>query len=190
LGSLEDPVQFINSPTPVLYFYASKTIVGGLLGALITVEITKKIVHEKSSSGDLFTYPLILAMIVGRIGCFLAGVSEPTYGIASSAPWAMDLGDGVLRHPVALYEIFFLIAFWVSLAQIEKGVTLANGVRFKIFMICYLIFRLLIDWIKPAHFFAIGVTTIQLACVGGLFYYYKTLYFLISKPSNLVVHES
>ena len=187
LGSLEDPIQFINSPAPVIYFYANKTIVGGLLGALITVELTKKILNEKSSSGDLFTYHLILAMIIGRVGCFLAGVTEPTFGVASSLPWAMDLGDGLLRHPIALYEIAFLIALWISLVQIEKRVALANGVRFKMFMIGYLVFRLFIEWIKPAHFFTIGITTIQLACLAGLFYYYKTVYFLALRPSKLIV---
>ena len=55
------------------------TIVGALLGGLLVVEITKKIIHEKSSSGDLFTYPLILAMMIGRIGCFTSGLTEETY---------------------------------------------------------------------------------------------------------------
>src|SRR5690349_5484056 len=51
LGTLEDPVQFVNSPLPLLYFYSNKTIVGGLLGALLVVEITKIRLKEKSSSG-------------------------------------------------------------------------------------------------------------------------------------------
>src|SRR4051812_2722512 len=74
LGSLENPDQFIKSDSPFLYFFSCKTIVGGLLGGLITVEITKLVLKEKSSSGDLFTYPLLLAMIIGRIGCFTAGI--------------------------------------------------------------------------------------------------------------------
>jgi prolipoprotein diacylglyceryltransferase len=190
IGSLEDPNQFAHSSSPLLYFYANKTIVGGLLGALLVVELTKIKLKEKSSSGDLFTYPLILAMMIGRVGCFTAGVSEPTYGIESSLPWAMDLGDGVMRHPVALYEIVFLALLWVSIVEVEKNVELINGLRFKVFMICYLIFRLLIDFIKPAHFFSIGVTTIQLACLAGLAYYSKTLYLFLVKPSKLIAHES
>jgi hypothetical protein len=70
LGSLENPGAWIRSERPLLYFYMNKTIVGGLLGGLLCVEITKYFLREKSSSGDLFTYPLMLAMIVGRIGCF------------------------------------------------------------------------------------------------------------------------
>ena len=182
---MEDPYKFFNTSSPLLYFYSNKTIVGGLLGALVVVEITKLLLNEKSSSGDLFTYPLILAMMIGRIGCFLAGVNEPTFGIASSLPWAMDLGDGIMRHPVALYEIAFLLLVWVSIVQWEKSVTLANGVRFKIFMICYLTFRLAIDFIKPVHYFPFGLSAVQLACMTGLIYYYKTIYFLILKPVRL-----
>ena len=78
IGALENPITLIHSAHPLLYLYANKTIVGALLGGLLVVEITKKIIHEKSSSGDLFTYPLILAMMIGRIGCFTMGLGEET----------------------------------------------------------------------------------------------------------------
>ena len=34
-----------------------------------------------------------LAAGVGRIGCFLSGLPDGTYGLPSSLPWAIDLGD-------------------------------------------------------------------------------------------------
>jgi phosphatidylglycerol:prolipoprotein diacylglycerol transferase len=40
----------------------SKTIVGGLIGGLIGVEFTKKLIGVKTSSGDLMTFPLILGI--------------------------------------------------------------------------------------------------------------------------------
>lgn len=49
-------------------------------------------------------------MIIGRIGCFLTGIYEETYGIPTDSVFGMHLGDQYLRHPVALYEIGFLIA--------------------------------------------------------------------------------
>lgn len=143
LGAFEHPETLFQSDHKLLYIFANRTIVGGLLGGLIGAELTKSIVHEKSSSGDLITYPLILAMMIGRIGCFSMGIYEETYGIVTNSIFGMDLGDGLRRHPVTLYEIFFLGCLWILLSTIEKRTTLKNGYRFKFFMISYLTFRFL-----------------------------------------------
>ena len=54
----------------LLLFLQGKTVVGALLGGLIGVEITKKIIGVKQSTGDVFAYPLIAGTAIGRIGCF------------------------------------------------------------------------------------------------------------------------
>ncbi len=74
-------------------------------------------------------------MIIGRIGCFSMGVFEETYGIPTTLPWGMNLGDNYSRHPVALYEIIFLAVLWVCLVLIEKNRKLESGKLFKVFMI-------------------------------------------------------
>lgn len=188
LGSLENPEAWFWAERPLIYFYANKTIVGGLLGGLLLVEITKYFIKEKSSSGDLFTYPLILAMIIGRIGCFTYGIHEPTFGIESDQLWAMDLGDGILRHPVALYEIVFLISVWLLLSGIELNNRFDNGVRFKFFMIAYLLFRFFLEYIKPVHTVFLTLSSIQLACLCGLLYYRRTLLLIFYNPGKLTVH--
>ncbi len=188
VGALENPLTLIHSKHILLYLYANKTIVGGLLGALLVVEITKKIIHEKSSSGDLFTYPLILAMMIGRIGCFSSGLTEETYGIATHSIFGIDFGDGLYRHPVTLYEIGFLALLWAALAAMERKVKLANGYRFQFFMIAYLAFRFLLDFIKPHYVYFIGLGTIQLCCVIGLLYYSGTIYKILFNFSALTEH--
>jgi len=180
LGVLENPPllrQF-----GLMYFMGNKTIVGGMLGGLIGVELTKKIINVKVSSGDIMVYPLILAMIIGRTGCFLAGLEDGTYGIASNLPWAVNFGDGIYRHPTNLYEIVFWLLLWLSLWLAEKRVVLSNGSRFKIFMVSYLIFRLLVEFIKPEYLFSFGLGTIQLACLAGILYYYK----VFAHPKTLI----
>lgn len=171
LGGLEEPFLFFSGTLTPADYYANRTIVGGLLGGLVGVELTKKLIGEKESSGDLFTYPLILAVMVGRVGCFLSGVAEPTYGVPTGLPWGMDLGDGIPRHPVALYEILFLALLWISLRAVEKRYDLRSGLRFALFMIAYLLFRFGIDFIKPGFRFSFGLTSIQIACLLGLLYY-------------------
>lgn len=184
IGGLENPAALVQAGNFLFYFYSNKTILGGLLGGLIGVELVKKIIHEEIASGDLFTYPVILALIIGRIGCFSMGIYEETYGLPTNLPWGMHLGDSYYRHPVALYEIIFLILLWMALVQIEKNYTLQNGARFKIFMIAYCFFRCILDFIKPHYTFSIGLSTIQITGLLGLIYYYR----YIIHPQKLLQH--
>jgi phosphatidylglycerol:prolipoprotein diacylglycerol transferase len=188
IGALEYPMTLIHSRHLLLYLYANKTIVGGLLGSLLVVEVTKKIIHEKTSSGDLFTYPLILAMMIGRLGCFSSGLSEETYGVATNSFLGIDLGDGLYRYPVTLYEIGFLGLLWVTLIAIERKLRLENGCRFQFFMIAYLAFRFLLDFIKPHYVYFLGLGTIQLCCIIGLLYYLRTIYKIFFNFSALTEH--
>jgi phosphatidylglycerol---prolipoprotein diacylglyceryl transferase len=183
IGGLENPSEMMMSKNILLYFYENKTVVGGFLGGLFGVETVKNIIGEKRKSGDLFTYPIILGLIIGRTGCFTMGVYEQTYGTPSDLPWAMNLGDGILRHPVTLYEIFFLLCTWLTLVQFEKKYVLTEGAKFKIFMILYLLFRFALDFFKPHFTFIIGLSTIQLTCVAGLIYYAPFIF----NPQKLII---
>ena len=189
IGALENPIELMNSENKLLYIYSNKTILGGLLGGVFAVEVMKKIIKVNSSSGDLFTFPLIVAMIIGRIGCFSMGIHEPTFGVETKFILGMNLGDGLYRHPVALYEIGFLILIFGLIKLLEKNRIFKNGIRFQFFMIFYLIFRLLIDFIKPGFHYIYSLGTIQLCSIAGLLYYYKTIAVLFIKPSNLFEND-
>jgi phosphatidylglycerol:prolipoprotein diacylglycerol transferase len=169
LGVLERPEEL--GAMTWLTWLGNKTIVGGLLGGLIGVELTKKQLGVTTSSGDLMTYPLMFGLAIGRIGCHLAGLADGTIGLPSTAPWAVDLGDGVPRHPVNLYEIVFLGALALALALFERSRPLPDGARFKLFMIAYFGWRFFIEFYKPVYFWPLGLSTIQLAAVAGLAYY-------------------
>ncbi|MCE9625419.1 MAG: prolipoprotein diacylglyceryl transferase [Deltaproteobacteria bacterium] len=175
LAWLENPAQFSQSHWRTLLLLSNKTIVGGLLGGLLGVEIVKKFLGVKVSSGDLMTYPLILGMMIGRVGCFFAGLQDATFGCPTELPWGIDSGDGILRHPTNLYEILFLGGLWLCLRRIEKHRSLADGARFKIFMIAYLAFRFLIEFLKPFPVLGFGLSAIQVACLLGLFYYSREI---------------
>ena len=173
LGILERPLELHNMS--LTYWLSNKTVVGGFLGALIGVETTKKWIGVTHSSGDLLVYPILLALAIGRLGCHFAGLSDGTYGLPSSLPWAIDLGDGIPRHPVNLYEIIWLGILAAFLYARERKHPLPEGMKFKIFMIGYLLWRFFVEWLKPVYFLEIGLSSIQLACLAGLFYYRKTI---------------
>jgi phosphatidylglycerol:prolipoprotein diacylglycerol transferase len=143
-----------------------KTIVGGLLGGWLAVEIVKRIAGIHSRTGDLFAVPLCVGIAIGRIGCFLAGLADDTYGKPTSLPWGVNFGDGIPRHPTQLYELLFLAVLGFILWK-WNAKPHTNGVIFRAFMAAYLGWRLLIDFLKPQPL-AHGLNMIQWACVAGL----------------------
>jgi prolipoprotein diacylglyceryltransferase len=143
-----------------------KTIVGGLLGGWIAVELTKRIRGIHSRTGDLFAIPLCIGIAIGRIGCLLAGLADDTYGTPTSLPWAIDFGDGIPRHPTQLYEILFLILLAAILHRYNQRPR-PEGATFRLFLFAYLAWRLLIDFIKPQPLIH-GLNLIQWACLAGL----------------------
>ncbi len=169
--SLENFIQILNT----------KTIMGGLFGGLLGVELAKNIIGEKQSSGDLFVFPIILGIFIGRIGCFLSGVNEFTYGKETTSAFGMDLGDGLMRHPTSLYELMFLIILFFVLKKIQKKVLLKKGDLFKMFMLSYFGFRFFIEFLKPNVFYVFGLSSIQILCVICWLYYSK---FIIQKLKN------
>lgn len=181
----EDPHYTVNHLFDFTYLMSGKTIVGGLLGGLIGVEWMKKRIGLTQSTGDDFVFPLITGIGIGRIGCFLTGLSDHTHGTPTNWITGVDFGDGILRHPTQLYEIaFFIFLAGVLLLlkrSIQQGHTDApDGALFQCFMMGYLLFRLGIDFIKPTPHPYFGLNNIQLACLAGIIYYY----FLMRKWIN------
>ena len=174
IGLLENPlVEFTQNN--LIQLLNTKTIMGGLFGGLLGVELAKKIVGEKHSSGDLFVLPIIMGIFIGRIGCFLSGINEFTYGKATTFILGMNLGDNINRHPVALYELMFLIGLFYVIKFNLKKKHLKSGEIFKWFMISYFAFRFFIEFLKPNIFYILGLSTIQYLCLICLLYYNQTI---------------
>jgi len=172
IGFIEYPITEF-SIEELIRVTNEKTIMGGLFGGLLGVEFAKWLIGEKESSGDLFTLPIILGIFIGRIGCFLSGIKEFTYGKPTSFFMGMDLGDGIARHPTSLYELFFLAGLFFILKRIHQQNRLRNGELFKLFMISYFSFRFCIEFIKPNTVFTLGLSSIQWLCLICIVYYRK-----------------
>lgn len=114
----------------------ARSIEGAVAGAILGVEIYKRVAGLTLRTGARFALPFAAGVAVGRIGCFLSGLEDFTHGTPTALPWAHDFGDGVLRHPVQLYESAAMAAFaavyvWRVLAGdrfwIARGFYLAIG---------------------------------------------------------------
>lgn len=177
---LEDPRLTLEHWRDPFYLMAGKTIVGGLIGGLIAVEWTKRRLGVARRTGDLFALPLATGIAIGRIGCFLTGPSDHTSGTPTALPWGVNFGDGVLRHPTQLYEILFVILLGAFLWRLVK-LPHREGDLFKVFMAGYLGFRLLVDFLKPDVRVALGLSSIQWACVAMLLYYRNDVWWWLSR---------
>jgi prolipoprotein diacylglyceryltransferase len=146
-----------------------QSIVGGLLGGLIGVEIAKALSGQTRSTGDAMVWPIVIGLAFGRIGCFIAGLHDDTYGVATTLPWGVDFGDGMARHPTQIYDA--LVALGLA-AALRGRFTRVAGLQFKLFLSGYLLWRFGIDALKPVpHAYAFGWSGIQWVCAVALAVY-------------------
>lgn len=171
---IDDPLTAFAQFPNWRHLLEGKSIIGALLGGLIGVELAKRLAHVQGSSGDAFVLPLTVGMCIGRVGCFLAGLGDHTYGVPTNLPWGVDFGDGIARHPTQIYEILFLIALYL-LIHARRDALNRPGDRFRAFMIGYLDFRLLVEFIKPQFYDYAGMSGLQWLCVAGLLYYARDI---------------
>jgi prolipoprotein diacylglyceryltransferase len=146
-----------------------QSIVGALIGGLVGVEIAKRRAGIAASTGDAFVLPLAAGIAIGRIGCFLAGLHDDTFGVATGLPLGMDFGDGVARHPTQLYDIAFVLALACVLRLAQPQLAAVPGLAFKLFLAGYLGWRVLVDALKPVPFgYAGGLSGLQLLALVAL----------------------
>lgn len=147
------------------------SIAGALAGAILAIELFKLARGIRISTGAVWVAPLAAGIAVGRLGCLFAGLSDQTFGTPTGLPWGIDLGDGVPRHPVQLYEsLTMLLFFLVYLAALRRGAAWANERGFYVFVGTYALQRFAWEFVKPYPAVLFGLTIFQLLSLGLLAY--------------------
>jgi len=168
LAIIESFPDYYAHRTDANFWMQGKTIVGGLLGGWIGVEIAKRRLNVRVRTGDLYVLALALGIAIGRIGCFLEGLADRTHGVATSLPWGVDFGDGMRRHPTQLYESLYVVLLVAAIAIITRPSTRVRpGDRFRVFLGSYLLFRFAIEFIKPTFKPYLGLSAIQVVSIVG-----------------------
>lgn len=94
-----------------------RTILGGVIGGWIGVELWKRKLGIKESTGALWALALPAGEAVGRIGCWFHGCC---YGKVCTLPWAVYQHDA-LRHPTQFYlSIASIVTFAILWWQKDK----------------------------------------------------------------------
>src|SRR4051812_13526609 len=139
-----------------------KTVTTGLVGAYLSVELTKLVLGIRAKTGDGLAVPLAVALAVGRWGCF---VHPCCYGQPTGLPWGVDFGDGLRRHPTQLYESLFHAVWAVILVRLNQRDTLRYQ-RLKLYLLAYCGFRFAIEFIRVEPLWLGPLTYYQVVVIG------------------------
>ncbi len=133
----------------------------GLVAALfvdIAYIIRKKI--RMLSFLDFFVPYLVIAHIIGRMGCFFSGEH-----LGKQTDFFLGvLVNGVVVHNVAMYEIIILLAILSTLLYIRRF-ALPDGMLFAAYLALYPLLRFPIDFLRsdPTYF---GLTAAQYVLIA------------------------
>lgn len=145
------------------WFTDGKTILTGLVGGYVGVELAKWIFDIRVKTGDSFAVPVAAAVGIGRLGCFHAGCC---YGTPTELPWGVVFPnvDRLARHPTQLYEsAFHLLAALVLMVLWSRRIW--PGQLIKAYILSYLAYRMVTEWIRPEARMLGGLTGYQWAAM-------------------------
>ncbi|MDF0584441.1 prolipoprotein diacylglyceryl transferase [Bradyrhizobium yuanmingense] len=149
----------------------ARSVEGGLAGGIVAIELYKWSAGVTVRTGARFALPLALGIAIGRIGCYLAGLDDFTYGTPTALPFGHDFGDGVRRHPVQLYEsaamALFALAYVVAVLN-RNAFTITNG--FYLVLAYYGAQRFLWEFLKPYGTLIGPLTLFHLLSLSVLLY--------------------
>ncbi len=158
-----------------LGFSNGKTIVCGMVGAYLGVELVKWIYRIRIKTGDSFAVPMAVAVGIGRLSCFVAGCC---YGTPTDLPWGVQFPnvDLLPRHPTQLYESLFHLVMAGVLAGLQHR-NMLPGQLVKLYIMTYLVYRFGTEFIRPEPQMWVGLTAYQwfalamLPCFAWLWWY-------------------
>jgi prolipoprotein diacylglyceryltransferase len=148
-----------------------RSILGALAGAILAIEIYKQRLGIRRSTGLVFVAGFATSVAIGRIGCLLSGMDDQTYGVPTDANWGWDFGDGILRHPVQLYEsltmaTFLAFAVWAFAAR--RPFFMRTG--FYLLVAVYAGQRFVWEFLKPYGTVIGPFNVFHLACLALVAY--------------------
>ena len=148
------------------------TIYGAVLGAGLGIWIYSK--FSKLQFGyiaDLIVPGLILAQVIGRIGCTINGCC---YGTTCDLPWGIVYThpDSVVErhllnvplHPTQVYEIIYLLIMFGVVFWLRKRLK-PDGSLFLAYLSLYSLWRFGIDFLRDGTSFLLGLHQAQVIAI-------------------------
>jgi phosphatidylglycerol---prolipoprotein diacylglyceryl transferase len=155
--------------------FLGRTVLGGLLGGWLAVELKKRRMHYTGATGDGFAVPLAWSLTMGRLGCWFAGCCQGTR-VSEGSLWAKlprMAGDSP-RFPASLLEAYFhACSLLLLLAGSRWG--WFRGRRLALYLVIYATFRVALESQRENPKVLLGLTYYQclalplFALAGGTF---------------------
>ena len=175
LAIVENLPLIIENITKIKHIiFSGKSIVGGLIGGYFGVRFMKRRLNlENIRTGNKIAPTIALGMAVGRIGCFLTGCC---FGIKTTLPIGVDFGDGILRIPTQIIEIFFCLLLFAYLLYKQKNKKdLIPGILFKELVLYYFVFRFFVEFIRGTAKNILFLSIYQMICLIGVVFIIKKI---------------
>jgi prolipoprotein diacylglyceryltransferase len=154
-----------------------RSILGGLAGAIVCIEIYKLRKGISGSTGAVLAVPFCVAIVIGRIGCFSAGLGDYTFGVPTTVPWGVDFGDDIMRHPVQLYEAAtMLLAAAVVLLGLWRRSAWFMAHAFYAVVFIYAAQRFAWEFLKPYAALVGPLNVFHFLCLALLVYSVAMVY--------------
>lgn len=152
------------SPFDLELFMSGRTVMGGLIGGFIAVQVAKVCLKSRRRIGNQLAPAIAIGMAFGRLGCFLRGCCV---GATTTLPFGVNFGDGILRHPAQLYEMIFHAVAAVLMLR-HKDLKQEGGGLMTAYLTAYFIFRFFVEELRIEPQLALGLTLYQWLCLVGL----------------------
>lgn len=142
-------------PDRWLRLATGKSVLGGLLGGYAGVELAKKLVGHKSSTGDGFALIVPFGLALGRVGCFFHGCCVGRSGYAG----VFATREG--RWPAPMVEGVFQLTMLVLLFELRRRGLLRDRLIF-LYFVAYGLFRFLHEFMRDTPAMLLGISGYQI----------------------------
>jgi phosphatidylglycerol:prolipoprotein diacylglycerol transferase len=140
--------------------WGGRTLIGGVIAGWVAVEIAKRRLGIRRSTGDLFALGLPAGEAVGRVGCFFNGCCG---GVPADVPWAI-YQHGAWRHPTQLYAALFALVLFGTFFALRDRMR-REGDLFRLYLLVFAAGRLMLEFLREREVVFGGLSLAQWVCL-------------------------
>ena len=153
----------VGAPDLWLHLATGKSILGALLGGTLSVEVARRAVGYRRTTGDWFAINTPIGIILGRVGCMVHGCCA---GRVCEASWfTIKDASGIPRWPVVPCEIVFNAGALIAVLALRR-LKILPGQHFHLYLIAYGLFRFFHEYLRDTPRLAGGWSGYQFAALA------------------------